>query len=755
MTRAGLFAVVLEILEIMTVGGPLLQDGFDPGKASLANSAKADDGGDVVGASSLLPDPRILWSIVRRRYWVFLLIASLILGTLGAYIAVAPKRYSAESNILIEPRGVDPIQVSNTTSEVLPSSDYIDTQLVIIGSPQLSAIVVSALGLLDDPEFSAAAAANSGETAEEQRQGRIAATAEALRRAVVIRRAGRTSIVEIEATSRSATQAARIANGFAQAYLDSIRNIQQTSESLAGAQIDSRLGELRRDAESADAALQRYKIANGLMSAQGATMAEQETSVLNQQLAGAKATLAERRGRLAAARQQLLRGGGGGDVTSALNSGTIGALRGQEADSSRTLAQLRARYGARHPSIEQEEQRLAAIERQIQMEIDRILSSLDAEVKVAASGVDSLVASQNASQAKLAGNAAAQVGYLELERKASAARTIYAAFLNKSIGAAAREGIAQPRASIASPALIPLVPSSPDIKLFASLGVVFAIVFGVLGVALAEFIDGAIRTKQDIERRLGTRYLGAVPDITSTLPNRRKAEPPQDYIVSHPQSIFAEALRGVRASLTLRGRRRPKIIAVASALPREGKTTTAICLARTLALSGASTVLVDCDIRRHSASDILLGDRPGRLLDVLSGTLSVEAALVQDSITDLRILGVAGDLEDPRDLLTSENLATLFADLRARFEFVVVDTAPVIGLADARVVASQADTVLLLARWRKTSLRTVDTALDMLIAADAKIGGVALTLVDIRKYASTGHEDVYGYYRKFEGYSVN
>jgi polysaccharide biosynthesis transport protein len=79
----------------------------------------------------------------------------------------------------------------------------------------------------------------------------------------------------------------------------------------------------------------------------------------------------------------------------------------------------------------------------------------------------------------------------------------------------------------------------------------------------------------------------------------------------------------------------------------------------------------------------------------------------------------------------------------------------VIGLADARVVACHADTVLVLARWRNSSMRTIDTAIDMLIAADAKIAGLALTLVDIRKYASTGHEDVYSYHGKFKGYYTN
>ncbi len=716
------------------------------------------DQGDMANSerSSLLPDPRVVWAIMRRRTGIFLFVVIAILAAAGGYLALAERRYSATASVLIEPRGGDPIQPANApTTEQLPSSDFIDTQLVVIGSPRLAAAVVEDLDLADDPAFGNSGDAAIDATPAQQAQARLVATAKAVRRAVTIRRAGRTSIIEIEAASPSATQAARIANAFAQAYLDQLRQAKEDTDRRARLQVDSRLVALRREAEAADSALQQYKIANGLMSAQGATMAEQESSTLNQQLASARALLAERQGRLAAARTQFQRGGGGGDVASALNSGTIGALRAQEAESSRTLAQLRARYGSRHPAIGQEEQRLADVQRQIQLEIDRILSSLEAEVRVARSGVESLAASQQASRRMLAGNAAAQVGYMELERKATAARAIYGAFLNRSIGTAAREGIEQPRASIASPALIPLEPTSPDIRLVSSLALVFALAFGGIAIALAEYLDGGVRTKQDVERRLGVRYLGALPEIGSTLDGMRVTETPQDYIVSHPQSMFAESLRSIRASVTLRGRHRPRVIAVTSALPREGKTTTAVCLARTLALSGAATVLVDCDVRRHSASDMLLAGRPGRLLDVLAGTATLHQALVRDTETDLAILGTSAQAGDGRDLLGVEALATLIAGLRERFEFVVIDTAPVLGLADARVVASRADAVLFLARWRTTSLRAADAALDLLLGADARVAGVALSLVDIRKYASTGHEDVYGYHKKFKGYYAN
>ena len=733
-----------------------MQQEFDIGDPRLTPASALDADDIAVGRSSLLPDPRVIVAALRRRLWIFLIVFFGILAAAGAYLALAPKRYTATATVLIEPASGDPVQPTNMQSvEQLPSSDFIDTQIIVLGSPRLAAAVVEDLRLVDDPEFAVTGDVGLDTPPAEMAQARLVATAEALRKAVTIRRAGRTAVIEIDAESRSATQAARIANGFVTAYLDQLKAAKDAASGRAREQVDSRLVQLREDAEAADSALQRYKIANGLMSAQGATMAEQESSTLNQQLASARAVLAERQGRLAAARVQLEHGGGGGDVATALNSGTIGALRAQEAESSRALAQLRARYGERHPSIAQEQQRLADVQRQIQLEIDRILSSLEAEVRVAASGVASLSGSQRASRQTLASNAAAQVGYMELERKAAAARAIYLAFLNRSIGTAAREGIEQPRASVASPALIPLSPTSPNMRLVSSLALVFALTFGGIAVALAEYLDGGVRTRQDVERRIGARYLGAIPEIASTLNGLRVTEAPHDYIVSHPQSLFAKSLRSVRASVTLRGRKRPKVIAVTSALPREGKTTTAVCLARTLALSGANTVLVDCDIRRHSASDLLLGDRPGQLLEVLDGTVSLDDGLARDTDTELWVLGSTAPTDDGRDLLGVDALATLLAALRERFDFVVIDTAPVLGLAEARVVASQAETVLFLARWRQTSMRAVDTALDLLLGANAKVAGVALTLVDITKYASTGHEDVYDYYKKFKGYYVN
>lgn len=709
----------------------------------------APDGSRIhyaVGRSTLLPDPRLLLDILRRRVGIFLLVAAVIMATAVAYAKLAPRWYEASARILIEPRKGDVVTQPGTDDERTRGSDFIDTQILIADSPQLARATAQALGLDNVPAF-----AGTSPSADE----RLEAAGQAVRDLTAIRRVGATSLIEVVATTRSPQLSARLANELVAQYLKQIAVGEAQKDQLTNQQIDSKLDQLRTDAEKADAALLQYKIANGLMSAQGATMAEQETSTLNQQIAQARATLAEREGRLAAARRQLEQGGGGGDVTSALNSGTIGALRAQEAESSRNLAQLNVRYGPKHPAVAQESQRLADIRHQIQLEIDRILTSLQGEVNVAQSGLASLLASQGQSKAKLAGNETAQAGYLELERKANAARTVYEAFLNRSRGAAARDGIQPPIATLSSAALEPTDPSAPNARLAYLFGLLFGITGGIIAIAVAEFLDTGVKSRSDVEHRLGATYLGAIPDIRTNLKAQDDPlESPEAYIVARPLSAFAESVRSLRTAVTLGRRTKPRVLAVTSALPEEGKSTTTLCLARSLAMSGASTLLIDCDVRRHSASERLLVDREGRLLDVLAGALPLEAAIHKDYETELRILGLTIDLGNQVDPLTPEALSQLLAVARTKFEFVMIDTAPLLGIADARTVAQLADAVVLLARWRKTPIRAVDAALDLLVSVEANVAGVALTQVDVNKFGSS-REELYGYQKQFKGYYTN
>lgn len=713
----------------------------------MENEVDSDAGRE---RTRLLPDPAQLWIVFRRRLWIFVLAFALVCGLVAFLAMRTTPLYSATASLVIEPRHVEVANVRAVVSDLRPGPDVVDTEVQILSSSALAGRVANTLNLGQYPEYSL-----RGRVVDPDIDPSLHPLAPRLLSNMRIDRVGGSLVINVTAISREPKLAALIANAYAEEYVKSQIDRKNTVTASVSQKVQGQLQNMRTQVAAADEAVQRYKIRNGLMSAQGSTMAEQEVSALNQQIAASRAEVAEKQGRYAAARQQLTRGGGGSDVGAALASGTVATLRTQEANKIRELAELSSRYGELYPDVQKTKQELTALREQIQLEINRILSSLRADVQAAQSRLNSLTSSQASASGSLAQNNSAAVGLLELQRRAEAAREIYTAFLNRSKETVSQEGLAQADAHVDSLARAPALPFQPNIPLLVVVAIVGGIISGLLAIAGAEYLDGGVRTKTDVERRLRLRYLGAVPTLASTLGKMRSTDAPQDYVVGHPMSSFAESLRSLRANIQGRSRTTPKVIAITSALPREGKSTTSMALARTLALSGLSTVLVDCDIRRRSVSESLLPDDWDGLVALIDGKMSLDEALYKDSATELHILGTTRLPDAARDLLPEPRIDEFLGKLRNRFDVVILDTAPVLGIAETRRLAAAADAVVLLAHWKKTSISAARAATELLINANVPLRGLAITMVDIRKFASVGQGDSYNYHKKFKGYYVN
>ncbi|TIX51251.1 GumC family protein [Alteraurantiacibacter aquimixticola] len=700
--------------------------------------------------SQWLPNPMHIWTVFRRHIWLFIGVVLTVLLLVAIRVLTLTPSYAATASIVLQPRSTQVINVRSVVPDLSVNSDIVDTEVRMLTSMALARRVYDVLEAQEAgrpvPDYDRPLT-----PAEETERDNGANT---LLGAVTVRRSGLTYVIDVIAKSPDAQRAADIANTFVNEYVGEQMRSKIATTRNAREWLDERMVQLRSEAAAADAELQQFTISNGLMSANGATMAEEEASALNQQIAGARADLAEKRGRLSAAMAQVRRGGAGADVAQALDSTTITSLRQREADASRRLAELNARYGNLHPDVRNAEKELADARDQIQSEINRILSRMRAEVSVAESRLASLQSSQSAAQQALAANSRAQVGYLELQRKADAAREIYEAFLSRSKETAAQEGLQQADARVSANSPVPSTPDYPNYTLALIFAPLAALASGVGSVLLAEYFQSGIRTKSQVERKLRLRYAGAVPDLESTLGDMRNSEGPHDYILTHPRSTFIEAFRSLRAFVQLRRRGSKLAVAITSALPMEGKTTTSVCFARTAAMDGTRTILVDCDLRRRGTSAIFDIEKDG-LRSFIAGEATLEEAVFVDEPTGLAVLGTAEGNTDTFDPLTAEKLEELIATLKREYDLVVIDTAPVLGVADARTVAAGADSVLVVVRWGKTSPSAAEAAVEILDEAGVPMAGAALTQVDIRKYASTGNEDVYGYHKRFAGYYQN
>jgi capsular exopolysaccharide synthesis family protein len=403
--------------------------------------------------------------------------------------------------------------------------------------------------------------------------------------------------------------------------------------------------------------------------------------------------------------------------------------------------------------VQRIQRQLADIDNQIQLEINRNVSNLDAQAQVARQRMASIQGSLAQARGTLAGNNVATVKLNELERNAESVRTLYESFLGRFKETTSEQGMEESDAQVVSRAKIPTSPSYPKKGMNAVLGLLFGMLVGTGVIFLAEALDNGIATSEDVERFFNVASLGSVPLLSSTGTTRETGLSPAESIIEKPLSAFAEAFRNLRTSIIYSRVDKPiRIIAITSALPGEGKTTTAFCLGRTMAMSGSRTVVVDCDVRRRNINR-RLGEEPTvGLMEVLTGAATLDEALVADRASGAWFLPLARSAFTPKDLFGGAAMNNLLIELQKRFEFVILDTAPVIPVADTRSLAPKADVVVVLARWRSTPRKAVQAAFDMLNSVGADIAGIAMTQVDMRQQAKYGYGDAGYYYRAYRKY---
>jgi capsular exopolysaccharide synthesis family protein len=228
---------------------------------------------------------------------------------------------------------------------------------------------------------------------------------------------------------------------------------------------------------------------------------------------------------------------------------------------------------------------------------------------------------------------------------------------------------------------------------------------------------------------------------------------PVDYVVAKPLSAFTEALRSLRASILYsRLGGATKVVALTSALPAEGKTTTAVCLTRVSAQAGAKVLIIDCDLRRRNVNRLLGIEPTVGLVEVLNGSVKLDQALIHDAPSGAWVLPLASGGFTPKDVFGSAAMDNLLADVRKKFDLVILDTAPTLAVSDTRILSAKADVTVFLARWRKTPEKAILAALKTLDQAGAHVSGVALTQVDMVAQAKYGYGDAGYYYSSYKKY---
>lgn len=695
-----------------------------------------------------LIDLRAIGRTIRRRALIIIVaLAVSIALAVVAYLAAEP-RYTATAQVALDRTSEQVIKVDQVVPTVDPDSAAVDTEVEVLRSPELIGRVVDTLRLDRDPDFNSALADGAAPPAggaidPVARQRAIGAALGGLS----VNRDGLSYSISVAFEHTDPVRAAQVANAIVEQYVAGQVDNKAGATGRATAFLESRMDQLRGQVLAAEQAVADYRASANLFAISDvSTVSQEELSNLSTQLAQARAEEAAAQARLSTARAQLRRGRSGEELGESLDSPVVSQLRSQRGEVGREVAAIQERYGPRHPELRRALKAQADTDAQIRGEVERIVANTAIQANIASHRAASLNASIGRATGKLASDNAASVRLNELERNAESARTLYQSYLDRYRQTVAQSGLERSDSNVIAQARVPGAPTSPNLVLYLAAGLLAGISVAGVMVLLLQMLEGGIENDEAIERKLGFASLGMIPDAKS-LPGYRKTglpAPPIELVVERPQSAFAESFRSLRTSiLSAMPNIAHPIVAITSAVPGEGKTTSAIALWRSAAASGMRVLLIDGDARRRAATREFAGSAAMGLGDVLAGR-AVADVLVQDRATGAHLLPQRS--EGDAAPIDPQALADLLGQLRTSYDLILIDTPPVLAVDEARVIASLADGVVFLMQWRKTAANSAEKALKQLDDVRAHILGVALTQVDLREQSGAGFHEYRQYH---------
>jgi len=423
-------------------------------------------------------------------------------------------------------------------------------------------------------------------------------------------------------------------------------------------------------------------------------------------------------------------------------SGLLESLRTKQADLKLQVADLNTQFGPSYPKLAQLNNQLAEIDIELKAEMKKIASKVKGQYTTAL-GREELLG-QALEKQKQAANKLNEsaIEYSLLKRDLETNRQLYEGLLEKLKEAGISEGLKSNNFQIVNSARVPTYPVEPNVPRNLGFAFVLGLTSGVGLAFLLEGLDNTVRTTEQAQAISGLPPLGMIPLGSKTA--REGAASKRLMLASsneavelithvRPQSQMAESYRALRTSLLLSHLGAPpKVIMVTSALPQEGKSTTSINCAVVLAQKGVRVLLIDCDLRRPSIHKTLgMGPRSG-LSNVLTGSITLKQAItVAPTLPNLDVLPAGTPPPNPAELLASTNMRDVLAELRDKYDHIVLDTPPTLSVTDAVVLSPRADAIVLVIRSGSTTKQALRRSRDILMQVNARVSGVLLNAVDL------------------------
>ncbi|MEP7011998.1 MAG: polysaccharide biosynthesis tyrosine autokinase [Acidobacteriota bacterium] len=721
-----------------------------------------------------------------RRHWRMIAACSITALVLGvAHYSITPKEYMATATVQIERKSAAPVLSEQNTWDNYWNIEFYPTQYELLRSRGLAERVVRNLDLThsrgeratSDPTKPPGTPASAADDAAS-----LGAAAQGLLGGLSVEPIRNTSLVRIGYRSKIPADAARVANAFAEAYIDLGIEDRYTSAGKASSFLSSQIETLKSEIQDKENELQRFSrnsdIVGGVDPASNDVLKRLET--LNTDYLGAKRVRIEKE-----ARFHELQIAAKESVADSLSGGVVSELRSNQLKMERDYETKLKTYKPDWPAmvtlkadIEKGQQHLKGL---IEEMGARARSDAYAEYQTALRQEQTLSAEVDRSKGEAINQSSAAVEYTNLKVEIETRRQMFDELLKKQSEtevSARLQGTRDSNIRIIDSALMPGGPFRPSLRQDVTYGLMLGLLLGVGIAFLIEFLDRTIKSPEEIERRLKLPTLAVVPDISETgrvygygtepakgarggktgkgAADRAKAsasDREQIELVPHdrPRSPISEVYRSLRTSLLLSTAEELKVIAVTSATAGEGKTATTSNLGVVLAQLGRRVLIVDADLRKPRMHQVFKVSNRTGLVNQLTGVVEPDAVFAETGIPNLWLIPSGPIPPNPSELLSSDRMREWLNAMRARFDYVIIDTPPSLAVTDATIVGALSDGLVLTFRAGKVTREDAKDCAERLRMAELRILGVVLNRhrSEAARYGrKTRYYESYGGYEK-------
>jgi polysaccharide biosynthesis transport protein len=683
--------------------------------------------------------------IITKYRWLILstTVTALVLAAIVTFLTTPI--YRATASLQIDREAVKVVGNDNLQpQEQNTGLEFYQTQYELLGARSLAERVISTLGLLDDPAFASDGQKSmigivtsflSGNSNSNDRDKTLdfkeRKVADRLQESLTIAPVRGSRMVKISIDSTDAATAQRVVNGFAEVFIADNLDRRYDSSSYARKFLEERIQQLKVKLEDSEKQVVQYAEKQGIINLDDKkSLASTDLEAINAKLTEAHNSRVKLEVLWAQAKQAQ-----GFGFQQILDSKAIQENRKLRTQLAAEYQQKLGLYKPAYPLMIQLRNQIKELDRDAETEVAAIKSSIESQYIGAKNEEEDLASQLEKSKAEVVDQRGRSIQYNILQREVDTNRTLYDGLLQryKEIGVSGAVGTNN--ISIVDKAALPIIPRSPKLSLNLALALVAGLLAGILAALGLDYLDDSFKSPEDVEREVGLTVIGVVP--------KPKKDQDIETELNDPRSAMAEAIRSLRTGLqfaTADGL--PKTLLVTSSKPSEGKTTTTIGLAKSLASIGLNVLLIDADLRNASVHKRMFCSNELGLSNYLTGAKTPDEVVQGSGLQGLEIMSSGPLPPNPAELLSGPKFMTLLALAAESFDVVLIDGPPVMGLADAPLLASMTQATLMVVAANETRRSVFKVALRRLQNARANVIGALLSKFDS---SQTGYGYGYGY----------